>query len=253
MLAPKSIFSLIPTLISPGFRAPTVLQVVFPLAFVLGAVDVLVDAGAVGFVVGPEAIIDVAIYVDEFSFAVCAIIAPLARILRAVRPDLLSEAIAEAALPLTFVGGARLELVELAALAGLVGVPVAVATDGLAGLFGREVFATSKLVCPEHPGDSSGLITAPESLNFCYQMHLLLEDVRIIAATGLSWQIVCLATSHLRRRLLLNHCLVVCYLLYKVSVWYRYLPHASQILRFLCPYRCNSSHFDRLPFKSYIY
>ena len=138
----------------------------------------LVNSGSVRLIVGPEPVIDVTVHVDEFSFSMGAVIAPFSRILRAVWPDLLAKAVAEATLPFSLVGGARLELIELTALSRLVRVPVAITTDGFTGLFLSEVFATSKLVGTEHARDASGLIPAPESLNFRYKMHLLLEDVR---------------------------------------------------------------------------
>lgn len=81
------------------------LQVILPLAFILGAIDVLVDSWAIGFVIRPETIIDVSVDMDELTFAVGSVFPPLSDILGAIRPRLFTKSISEAALPLASVNG----------------------------------------------------------------------------------------------------------------------------------------------------
>lgn len=78
-----------------------VLQVVLPLAFVLGAVHVDVDSLSVRFVIHPVAFVYVSVNVSELAEPVSPIVLPVSFVTGAIGPDLLSIAITEAAHPLT--------------------------------------------------------------------------------------------------------------------------------------------------------
>ena len=118
------------------------LKVVLPETLVLGTVHVLVDSAAVCLIICPVAIIDVAIYVDESSLAVGSVFSPFSRVLRTVRPCLLSEPITEATFPLASIDSAGFELVRLSRLARLVRI-VEPFRDGFTSFFLREVLAAS--------------------------------------------------------------------------------------------------------------
>ena len=78
------------------------------MAFISGAVDVDVDALAVGLVVHPVAFIDVSVDVGELAEALGSVVLPVALIACAVGPDLLSIAVSETTDPLTGIGGSGL-------------------------------------------------------------------------------------------------------------------------------------------------
>ena len=68
------------------------LLVVFPLALVLVAVEVRVDAVALGLLVLPHALVDVALVVNEATVAVLLAVFPEALVATAVGPDLNASA-----------------------------------------------------------------------------------------------------------------------------------------------------------------
>lgn len=82
------------------------LQVIFPKALILGSIHVLVDTTAIGLVICPVAVIDIAIDMDKATFTMGSILSPLSTVLGSVIPSLLAEPISESTLPLTFVDGA---------------------------------------------------------------------------------------------------------------------------------------------------
>ena len=123
----------------------------------------LVDAATIGFVIGPVAVIDVAVNVDEAALAVRAVLSPLSRVLGTVIPGLLSKTISEAALPLACVDSARLESVGRTRLSLLVRV-VKILGHSLASLLLREVLAAAELLGSEERDESAGGMPSPESL-----------------------------------------------------------------------------------------
>ena len=125
------------------------LQVVFPHALVLGTIHVLVDASAVGFVVGPISIVDITVDMNKTAFAMSTILSPLTAILGSIVPRLLTEAVTEPAFPLTSVYCTRFECIWRTLLSLLVGT-IQVLSNSLSGLFLREVLAASKLLGSQH-------------------------------------------------------------------------------------------------------
>ena len=125
------------------------LQVVFPHALVLGTVHVLVDTAAVGFVVSPISIIDVAVNMNKTAFSMSTILSPLTAVLGPIIPRLLAEAVSETAFPLTGVYCTRFECIGRALLSLLVGT-IQVLGNSLAGLFLREVLAAAELLGSQH-------------------------------------------------------------------------------------------------------
>ena len=76
------------------------LEIILPHALVLSTVHMLVDTTAICLVIGPVAVIDVAIHVDKSSLAMSSVLTPLTAVLGPIVPSLLAKAITEAALPL---------------------------------------------------------------------------------------------------------------------------------------------------------
>ena len=56
------------------------LEIILPETLVLSSVHMLVDTPSIGFVVGPVAVIDVAIDVNESTFTVGSVLTPLAAV-----------------------------------------------------------------------------------------------------------------------------------------------------------------------------
>jgi hypothetical protein len=121
------------------------LEVVFPHSFVLGAIYVLVNTWSVRLVIGPKAIIDIAIDMSECAFAMCSVFSPFTIVPCAIGPDLDTLSVTEAALPLSSVDGTSLEGVWCSLLAWLVRV-VKSFSYCLTGLFLCEVLAAAQLL-----------------------------------------------------------------------------------------------------------
>ena len=153
MLSSESVVTLISRLVSPRLYSVSVLQVVLPHAFVLSSIDMFVDTSAIRLIVGPVAIIDVTVDMDESAFAVGPILTPLARVLGPIVPRLLTETVTEAALPLPGVHGTSLKGVRRSLLALLVRV-VHVPRHRLTGLLLGEVLTAAHLLCSQQ-GDHS--------------------------------------------------------------------------------------------------
>lgn len=100
----------------------------------------LVNARTVGFVVGPETVIDVSINVCKGTFAMCPVFAPFTIVLGTIRPDLDTPAVTETTLPLASIDCASLKCVRLPILTWLVGVIESLG-NGFASLFLREILA----------------------------------------------------------------------------------------------------------------
>jgi hypothetical protein len=89
-----------------------VLFVFVPLAVILGAVHVSVDALSAGLVILPHALVDVAVCVDQATTAVSHVILPVAFKLSAVWPDLDASSLPESfTRPLSLVDRAIIKLV----------------------------------------------------------------------------------------------------------------------------------------------
>ena len=101
-----------------------------------------VNTAAISLVIGPVAVIDVAVNVNKATLSVSSILTPFARVLSTIAPGLLAESVAETALPLAGVDGARLERVGRALLARLVCIVDAL-RDGLTGLLLGEILAAA--------------------------------------------------------------------------------------------------------------
>jgi len=139
MLAAERIVSLVAALIGPSFNSAAMLQIILPLAFVHCAIDMFVNAGTIGFVVGPKPIVDVSVYMNKLAFTMCSVFSPLPNVLRAIRPGLVTRSISEATLPLASVNRSRFELVWRPFLARLI-LLVDALRDSFTGFFLRKVF-----------------------------------------------------------------------------------------------------------------
>ena len=148
MLAAESIVTFIARLVSPCLNAVAMLKVIFPHALVLSSVHVFVNAAPIGLVISPISIVNVSIDVYEAAFAMCSILSPFSTVLGSIVPCLLTEAIAEASLPLACVDGSCFESVRSTRFSLLVWI-VNILGYGLASFLLREIFATSKLFGPK--------------------------------------------------------------------------------------------------------
>ena len=149
MFTTKCVFALIPRLVCPSFYTIPVLQVVLPHALVLGPIDMFVDTSAIGLIVGPVSIVDVAIDVDESTFTMSSVLTPLTRVFGSIVPSLLPEAVPEAPFPLTSVHSARLESIRSSLLALLIRI-VYIASHSLSCLLLCEVLTAAHLFGSEH-------------------------------------------------------------------------------------------------------
>ena len=180
MFATKCIITIVARLIGPGLYAVTMLEVIFPHAFVLGAIYVFVDSSTISLVVGPVAIVDVAIDMDKASLAMSSIFTPLSTIFRSIVPRLLAKSITEAALPLTGVHGSSFERISGTLFSLLIRV-VSVLGDCLASFLLGKVFAAPKLLCSKEADESSSGMSTPESLELDNLFHLRLQKPVIIS------------------------------------------------------------------------
>jgi hypothetical protein len=80
----------------------------------------LVYSRAICFIICPEAVINIAIDMYKFTFAMCAVFSPLARVFGTIWPRLLTEAIAETAPPLSLVDCASFKLIRRSVFTGLI-------------------------------------------------------------------------------------------------------------------------------------
>ena len=171
MLATKGVVSFIARLVSPSFNTIAVLQVIFPHAFVLGAIHMLVDASAIGFVIGPVPVIDVAVHMNESAFPVRSIFSPFTAILRTIRPGLFTESISESTLPLACVHSTSLESVGWSLFALLVWV-VDVLCHSFTGLFLSEILAAPHLFGFQERDKLSSPVSSVPSLEFNDEFHI---------------------------------------------------------------------------------
>ena len=106
--------------ISPCLYAITVLQIIFPVAFVFSSIDVGIDSLPIGLVVLPLPIKDVTIDMPELALTMSLVVDPFTLIACTIWPHLDAVAVAYIPLPLAFVDGTILESVLLSILKGKV-------------------------------------------------------------------------------------------------------------------------------------
>ena len=76
------------------------LQIVHPLSLVARTIHVDVDALAIGLIIDPVTLVDIAVDVSELSEAVCPIILPIALITSTIGPNLDAKTVTEPTDPL---------------------------------------------------------------------------------------------------------------------------------------------------------
>ena len=109
----------------------------------------LVNASAIGLIIGPVAVVDVAINVDKSTLPMGSVLSPLSTVLGSIGPRLLAKTVTEATLPLACVNGARLESVGGTRLTRLIRI-VHILCNCLACLLLRKVLATTQLFGSQH-------------------------------------------------------------------------------------------------------
>ena len=90
MLHSTVVVALIRRVVRPNFQARALLQVIDPIAFILAAIDVVVSAIAVRFIVLPLTAEHVPIHMVESTIAMSFILMPGADVLGSVWPRLLT-------------------------------------------------------------------------------------------------------------------------------------------------------------------
>jgi ABC-type uncharacterized transport system permease subunit len=105
MFPAKGIVTFISTLVSPRLNSTPMLQIIFPFALIHGSINVFVSSRTICLIIGPEPIVNITIYMNELSFAVCPILTPLAHVFGAVGPSLFAKTISEATSPLARIDG----------------------------------------------------------------------------------------------------------------------------------------------------
>ena len=110
MLLSFVIAALIHRVVSPDLLALAVLQVILPLTLVAGAILMNIDTVAVGLVIKPFALEDVAVHVPELAVAASLIEAPMSFIFGTILPDLHAVAVLHVTEPLASVSRSILEV-----------------------------------------------------------------------------------------------------------------------------------------------
>jgi hypothetical protein len=116
MLLALLVITLVSRSISPSLNAVSVLEIIFPMTFILSPIDVCVDAVPIRFVILPLAVKYIAVNMPKLAFSVSLIVYPFSLIPGAIGPDLYTVTVADCALPLTLVNSPILELVLFSVL-----------------------------------------------------------------------------------------------------------------------------------------
>ena len=130
----------------------------------------LVCSHTVGFIIGPVAIIDVTINMDESALAMGSVFSPLSSVFGLISPDLLAKAITEATLPLASVNSSRFKNVRRSLNPWLIRV-IDVLGDRLACFLLRKILATAEHFCSDERNVATRVVAAPPRL----QLHNMLE------------------------------------------------------------------------------
>lgn len=130
-----------------------------------------VYASAVGFVIGPVPIIDVAVYMDKSTFSVRSVFSPFTAVLRTIRPGLFTESISESTFPLACVHSTSLESVGWSLFALLVWV-VDVLSHSFTGFFLSKILAAPHLFCFQERDKLSSPVSSVPSLQFNDEFHI---------------------------------------------------------------------------------
>jgi hypothetical protein len=113
MLLAFLVITLVAGPISPCLYAISVLEIIFPMAFIFSSIDVGIDSVPVGLIILPLPIKDVTIYMPELPLTMSLVVDPFALITCAIWPHLDAVAVADIPLPLAFVDSTILESVLL--------------------------------------------------------------------------------------------------------------------------------------------
>lgn len=100
MLLAGEVLTFVHRAIGPLFLTMAMLQIVHPLSLVARTIHVDVDALAIGLIIDPVTLVDIAVDVSELSEAVCPIILPIALITSTIGPNLDAKTVTEPTDPL---------------------------------------------------------------------------------------------------------------------------------------------------------
>ena len=141
------------------------LQIIFPFSLVHSSVDVPVSARAICFIVGPESIINVSIYMYKFPLSMGPIFFPFTNVSCAIWPVLLPKTVTEPAFPFAAVNCLSFERIWRAGFARLIWLIEALG-HSFARFFYSKILAGANFPGAEHADDSAGGVTSPPGLHF---------------------------------------------------------------------------------------
>jgi hypothetical protein len=110
MFLAAHVLSFVDGVIRPDLLTVALLLVVFPASFEHCTADVAVDAGALGSVIHPLALVGVTVGVDQATITRGHVVLPIALVVGAVTPQLFASAGAFAVFPLPLIDVFRVEL-----------------------------------------------------------------------------------------------------------------------------------------------
>jgi hypothetical protein len=145
---------------------------------------VLVDTRAIGLIVCPVAIINIAVHMDKFTLTMCSILTPLTSINSTVRPNLFAKPVTESTSPLAIIAGSRSKDVLWPILTCGIRI-VNPLSHSLTGFLLREVLTGAELFGAKHSNVTSGNCAPPPSLDLYDDAHAL-PQVLIIVVIGCS-------------------------------------------------------------------
>lgn len=103
MLFSFLVITLIFRAICPCFYTPSILQVILPIAFILGPVLMSIHAITISFIIFPFAVKNVSINMPKFTLSMSLVFSPLAFITSTIRPYLNTVPISHFVEPLSFI------------------------------------------------------------------------------------------------------------------------------------------------------
>jgi len=114
---------------------------------------------AIGFIIGPESIINITIYVMERTFSISLVFSPFSYVARSVWPCLFTKAIAEPTLPLTIVDCSSFKFIWWSLFPWCIKTEL-LFSHSFSGLFISEILATPNLFALQHRYVFTSLMTS---------------------------------------------------------------------------------------------
>jgi len=155
------------------------LEILSPVALVACTVDMIVDTVPVCFIVDPLSLVDISVDMREFTLSMRSVIFPFSLVYGTVSPFLHTSAISESTLPLSIIGGSRLESVSCPVFPSCLWVVGSVLGYGLSGLVDCEVSAVSPFGFQNESSIPSGNMTSEDGLDLDNQVDVRVEPIHV--------------------------------------------------------------------------